>query len=592
MKKMGYLISISMFVMNILQAQLPFTFKQVAHINNGGFATDIAIASDSLVFLANGEDGLRAYKYNGTVFINTAHIDDGGQATGVAIGPENVLFLANGDDGLRAYTYDGASFTNTAHIDEGGYALSADITTNGTVLLANGEYGLRAYAYDGNAFTNTAHVNNGGLASDVKFTPDGTLFLANGDDGLRAYTYDGNSFTNTAHVNDSSPFGGRAVTVSTDGTVMLANGDLGLWAYTLDGTSFTNAASMERIGFAADVTTMPDGTIFVAISQFIGGDINGILALDYDGSTFSKKAEIYFDDDTPRGIAVTSEGIVLLANGYDGLFAFSYSNASEDTEPLPYTFSQIHHFEESGHVAFDPDGTIFIVDNEAGLRAYNDGNFSTALAQIDVNGIPGDIDVGGDGTIFLTIYDDGLRAYEFDGASFVITAYIKEKNNSFRGLAAGPDSTVFTTHGFEGMQAYQYTGSSFLKTAYFQDPGFGLYDVTVDARGTIFTTHGSIILGDSNYDGLRAFRYTGDSLIVKAHVDNIDYTENWADGIEVSVSDDGMIYLANVPDAIRVFQYEESAFNNTAHIQSMGVTFGVAMAADETTFLANGPALG
>ncbi|KAA3661805.1 MAG: T9SS C-terminal target domain-containing protein, partial [Calditrichaeota bacterium] len=31
---------------------------------------------------------------------------------------------------------------------------------------------------------------------------------------------------------------------------------------------------------------------------------------------------------------------------------------------------------------------------------------------------------------------------------------------------------------------------------------------------------------------------------------------------------------------------------NTAHIQSMGVTFGVAMAADETIFLANGTALG
>ena len=37
----------------------------------------------------------------------------------MALSSESTILLANGNDGLRAYTYDGNSFTNTGHIDDG-----------------------------------------------------------------------------------------------------------------------------------------------------------------------------------------------------------------------------------------------------------------------------------------------------------------------------------------------------------------------------------------------------------------------------------------------------------------------------------------
>ena len=82
----------------------------------------ITLSSNGTIFLANGDDGLRAYTYDGSSFTNTANIDDGGCAYGVTVSSDGTIFLANGDDGLRAYTYDGSSFTNTAHINDGGGA--------------------------------------------------------------------------------------------------------------------------------------------------------------------------------------------------------------------------------------------------------------------------------------------------------------------------------------------------------------------------------------------------------------------------------------------------------------------------------------
>jgi hypothetical protein len=203
---------------------------------------DLTVASDGTVFIA-GNRGLWAYGYDGSSFTNVAHINDGGSARGVAVASDGTVFLANDSDGLRAYNYDGSSFTNIAHINDGGDARSVAVAPDGTVFLSSRDDGLRAYSFDGASFTNTAHINNGDRAGEVTVAPDGTVFLANHDDGLRAYHYDGTSFTVTAHINDGGDANG--VAVGADGTVFLANGEEGLFAYTYSGvtTQVTDAFS-------------------------------------------------------------------------------------------------------------------------------------------------------------------------------------------------------------------------------------------------------------------------------------------------------------------------------------------------------------
>jgi hypothetical protein len=87
--------------------QLQHTFSFTARYTHNGIACDVAVDSNSTVFLADGEEGLRAYSYHGMSFTNTAHINDGGSANGVAVGPNGTVFLASGSAGLLAYIYSG-----------------------------------------------------------------------------------------------------------------------------------------------------------------------------------------------------------------------------------------------------------------------------------------------------------------------------------------------------------------------------------------------------------------------------------------------------------------------------------------------------
>ncbi len=166
-------------------------FSFIASRNDGGDAMDIDVGSDGTILLANGDDGLRAYSFNGSTFSLVEHIDIGGSGytKGVKAGPEGTFFLANGSDGLFAYHYLGMNFTLSALVDDEGFAEGVAVGSDGTIFLANGADGLRAYNYDGSALALTSHINSGGEAISAAIGSGGTIFLANGNDGLRTYLY-------------------------------------------------------------------------------------------------------------------------------------------------------------------------------------------------------------------------------------------------------------------------------------------------------------------------------------------------------------------------------------------------------------------
>jgi len=324
-----YFIIIMFGLLELTHAQLPYIFTQTARNTDSGDAHSVAVGADGTVFLANYEDGLRAYNYDGSSFINTAHVYDGGdssRAVGVTVGSDGTVFLANYEDGLRAYNYDGSSFTNAAHINDGGYARGVAVGSDGTVFLANTLDGLRAYSYDGTSFTNTAHIDDcgegGGSAMDVAVGSDETVFLAKGIGGLQAYSYDGSSFTNTAYISDGGyTSGAHRVTVASDGTIFLANRSDGLRAYSYDGSSFTNTAHADDV-WPFGVAAGSDGTVFTA-------GRGGLRAYSYDGTSFTNTAHI--NDTSPdslgiaSGVTVGPDGTIFLANGYGGLIAYTYS---------------------------------------------------------------------------------------------------------------------------------------------------------------------------------------------------------------------------------------------------------------------------
>ena len=317
-------VSAEFSVMPASPDQQTHIFRPLASINDGGEANDVVVGADGTVFLANGEDGLRAYTFDSSALTNTAHIDDGGFATGLALSADGSIFLANGEDGLRAYSFDGASFTNTAHINNSGKAERLAISSDGTIFLANGADGLRAYTYDGASFINTAHIDDNGIegrgvARDVAVSADSTVFLANEWDYLNSYSYDGSSFDKIAHIGTISS--ATRVEVDPGGTVFLANsfnmiGPGSLEAYRFDGTSFSNIANVLLGGFFGDIKFAEDSTVF--ITKWYSLD-----AYSYKDTKLTTKAHIDVSG-RARGLAVVADSVIFLAAGSDGLLVFSY----------------------------------------------------------------------------------------------------------------------------------------------------------------------------------------------------------------------------------------------------------------------------
>ena len=126
----------------------PQCIANITFINLESPIEDIAVSSDGMVYVANSDNGLQAYIFDGDSLGRIGNIDrDGGYAKGVAVGPEGTIFVADGDNGLHAYSFDGNSFTNLAHIN--GYAEKVKVGPDGTVYLAAGDNGLIAYEYSG-----------------------------------------------------------------------------------------------------------------------------------------------------------------------------------------------------------------------------------------------------------------------------------------------------------------------------------------------------------------------------------------------------------------------------------------------------------
>ncbi len=177
-----------------VQSGLYAYVKEGSDIQEKGFIADgngsaqyVELYQDSVILMANGSDGLRAYTFNGTDFIEAGHINDGGSAVGIAVDTSGTIFLANDSDGLRAYRYDGSSFTNIAHVqEEFGQTYSVVIDSIGHVYTANLNDGFRAYTFNGTSFTNIGYKKVGNTGK-LAIGPDRTLYNFNYEYGLTLY---------------------------------------------------------------------------------------------------------------------------------------------------------------------------------------------------------------------------------------------------------------------------------------------------------------------------------------------------------------------------------------------------------------------
>ena len=310
---------------------------------------------------------------------------------------------------------------------------------------------LNASRYD---FVNLANINHGNsqyLARDA----NGTIFMSDGTNGLFAYAFDGTAFTLKSSVNGIGP--ALKISLRSDGKIFLANGDK-LSVYSYNDEILALESTLTSIFDVRDVAFGTDGTVYV--TDWSEG---GISAHSYQNASFSFIDSIHhFPNGNACDIAVSSDGTILLANGPDGLRAYTFDSGS-------FTL-KAHINESSGSingmigVAVGPDNTVFAIDTE-NLYAYNyNGSSFIKTAEWPANDAWG-VTVGAEGTLFVSCKSIGLYAYRYKGNTFEMMARLYNDTHEDYVYANNTiltaDSTVILANGTFGLSAYDYTGYEF-----------------------------------------------------------------------------------------------------------------------------------
>lgn len=262
---------------------------------------------------------------------------------------------------------------------------------------------------------------------------------------------------------------------------------------------------------------------------------------------FLKGREIVFSNDSTVYFACESEGV----------HTYHYKNKS---------FTKISHFNDglfTKSIAVYKDSIILCADDIYGIRAYENKNGNYSL--LDQRDDEGDnytgkaqgIDISQNGTIFLANHADGLRAYRLIDSSLVCIAHTDDSDGESYALGVSTynDSLILLANGRGGVILYNYSDSCFTKIS----------DISTDGecRNALFYSDSVIISANYNL-GLFAYSYSDTGLCEIAHIDN-GGGDGWA--MDFTVSDSGVIFLANRRDGLRAYRFNGYSFINIAHIK-------------------------
>jgi FlgD Ig-like domain len=610
-----------------LHADLPHSFYNGIYQDLDN-ANAIALLGNNHVFVSCGDDGLKAFSYNGNSFAYKSFVDDGGQywdsrdhlfhdiafAYDALVLEDSTIILANGEDGTRAYDYGSASgFTCLDSINDGsvfgyGRAMKHTAYNDSIILLANHSGGLRAYAYQNKELFYKDKIDKGGDYNGVCVAPDGTIFVANSTKGLCMYNFKGSSF----YYKGSCYDGGVAqdVGVSENGIVFLAKGDdgLGAYSYRKDLLQTYHIADIE----VNDGVTLKGLAIVSDNRIAVAANNGGISIYAYKNDEFSFEAWINSFSSSTYGdvlsVASINDSTIVAAHSWHGISVWD----CDYNDRFLYHLDNIYNNGRAKDVKVNDDGVIFAATTE-GLRAYR---FTDSLRTSSPAG-DGDnmnaIDISENGTIFTANDDGTIKAYEFTGTGFRFKASGIDYDGYKRteDVSVLNDSIVFVARETGGLYAYAYNGTKFTEIAHELVDDFS-YSVAVHKDSTIalgcnnsvyvykFTgtelllkdTLSSQVLGMEFSDEGVFFNITehdlGAKIVDGYYVENIAQVNSGGFAEKVSVFNDNLVFLSRGSAGMTAYTFDYSEFYTRAHRTLNGDVHDIAISADSTLFVVAG----
>ena len=251
------------------------------HNNAHGYGVRGIDSGSYYVFAACGADGLVCFD-NGDVG-EAGKIDEGGYANDVWYDEiNNVIHLANLNDGIRAYTFDGSDFTLVDHVDIGYNAYH--IWGYDGYIYVNTSNGMYVYTFDGSTYTyydvDASQTASYGLSGNMHY-------LHALQEGGNVLAYDtlvptGICLLNKDHVQNSDGIDTDFLGVHGIGDYIYIASDDGIWANSFDGTYFTTLGSIDTGWSYGDIFAYGDYV-------YAAGTMQGhVSAFTFDGSDFTE----------------------------------------------------------------------------------------------------------------------------------------------------------------------------------------------------------------------------------------------------------------------------------------------------------------
>lgn len=471
-----------------------------------------------------------------------------------------LLFCCLGGVSEAQYTF---MLTNTMSSPQTGGAIDAAAVDETVFLLTEGG-GLWALRQTDDRFVTNAYLHIPDQPSMLGVGTDGLIYLANDGGMLSAYVLAGPAFKEITRVRCPHPINDLAV--SDDGTIFVACGLEGLAAYRFDGATLVEIARINEGGDTRTVAVGRDGFVYVAsrIETYVG-------MYAFNGTDFKRISRHDGAPPMANALAVSDDGLVLLADLVEGLFMYRFDGA--DLRPLAHVPTE----GPGNGVAVLQPGQVYLASGHDGMRVYDIAG-DDLLPRAHWSGVRNDarsVVAGVRETVLLANGTDGLRALECIGPDVRCIAHHPAGHEAL-GVVVGWDGTIFVAGGAEGLLAFR-EGSPLLQLAARTnaDGGHPIYAraVAVDAANRVFVAHD---------EELSVYLYAPGAFKLLAR------TPVMGAATSVTIDPHGRIYMACGENGLQVFQFTGSDLYPLAQVNDGGKVMDVAVTRTGTVFVANG----
>ena len=361
------------------------------------------------IYLNHSEQGISVFTLSDSSLTLVDFIGDEGESlhsrSRLAVREDNTIIATDHDNGLFSYTQMNGGYTPVATVNDGGSATGMGSNDDTTIFLANGQGGVRVYTFDSNELQGTCVFDQENWSAlDVNLNSQGTAFVsANMHLSAFSFTVDSLSLLAQQEMNGSI----NEMSLINDSTIVVGVDHDKLAVMLFQDTAFVELATVP-VGFW---------------NQFwgVGSDESGriytldrtanLVAYQFEDSSLTLLGETQLNWDY-GALGVRNDGVIFVT-AYPNLLAYSFDGIS---------FNLIDEIGVSGDyegqgLCFSPDGTIFLADGYQGLKAFSlEGSEFTQLAQLDSIGICTDVFTLTGENVWVAQKNNGMRLYKFQTA--------------------------------------------------------------------------------------------------------------------------------------------------------------------------------